>query len=501
MAAAAVTRPSTMLSAADRADIQGLLTTGYGHLGHSAYVFVRLAGAEAAGDWLGGLAPQVRSAAPWGRGKGKVKPDEATNVALTYAGLRTLGIPDETRRTLPVELVDGMPSRAAVLGDHGDSAPGKWELGGDPDAIHALVIVQARTRETLDERVAQIEAALEGHGELAAPVQIGERQPDAREHFGFANDGISQPRIEGLRQEDVPGPWVIRRGEFMLGHLNELGLYPTSPAVAAGNDPDGVLPRFPEGYLPDYRDLGRNGSYLVYRKLEQDVAGFWSFLQSLSERPGDGQATEADMAALGAKFMGRWPSGAPLALSPDRDDKARAKDNDFMYRAEDREGLRCPLGAHIRRANPRDALMRIRDTPEQALDSVKQHRVLRRGMAYGESAFDPRKVAPGHAPRDLRPDGKPRGLHFVAVNADTKRQFEFVQQTWLNNPKFSGLYADRDPVVGANDAGGRATNQRRPVRTSVSGIPRFVHVRGGAYFFLPGMTALRFLAQRPRKPR
>jgi Dyp-type peroxidase family len=496
MVAGAVNRRWTMLSEADRADIQGILTTGYGHLEHSAYVFVRFADGAAAAAWLDALVPQVRSAAPWGRGKGKVKPTETTNVALTYAGLQTLGIPDETRRTLPVELVEGMPSRAAVLGDRGGSAPEHWELGAPAETIHALVIVHADERDTLDARVAEVEAAIGAAGELAAPVQTGRRQPGAREHFGFANDGISQPRIEGLRQEDVPGPWVMRRGEFILGHLNELELYPSSPAVAAANDPDGILPRFPGGYLPEYRDLGRNGSYLVYRKLEQDVASFWSFMQEHCERGRDAATLEADMAALAAKCMGRWPSGAPLVLSPDRDEPGQADDNTFMYRASDELGLRCPLGAHIRRANPRDGLKRIRDTREQALQSVNQHRLLRRGMAYGERAFEPNRVAPGHAPRDLAPDGKPRGLHFVAVGADTKRQFEFVQQTWLNNPRFSGLYGDKDPVVGDNDDGGRATLQRRPVRTTLAGIPRFVTVRGGAYFFLPGMTALRYLAQR-----
>jgi Dyp-type peroxidase family len=485
-----------MLSPVDRADIQGILTTGYGHLWHSGYLFVRFARSDAAAAWLGALVPEVKTAAPWGRGENKVKPKEAVNVALTYAGLEMLGIGEETRRTLPVEFIQGMPSRAPVLGDRGDNAPRGWEFGDPPDSIHALVIVHAEDNARLERRLDQLQGSLGEGDELAAPPQIGEKQKDGREHFGFANDGISQPRIEGLRREDVPGPTVMRRGEFILGYLNELGLYPTSPAVAAGRDAAGVLPWFPEGYLPDYRDLGRNGSFLVYRKLEQDVAGFWRFIQDTCKGKGDADALEPDMAALAAKFVGRWTGGAPLVLSPDNDEADLAKKNDFMYRATDELGLSCPIGAHIRRANPRDALRRIRDTRSEALASVNQHRILRRGMSYGEPAFEPARVAPRRAPRDLRPDGKPRGLHFIAINADTKRQFEFVQQTWLNNPGFAVLYAEKDPVVGDNDGSGRATLQRRPVRLAIAGIPRFVSVRAGAYFFLPGMTALRYLSRR-----
>jgi deferrochelatase/peroxidase EfeB len=178
--------------------------------------------------------------------------------------------------------------------------------------------------------------------------------------------------------------------------------------------------------------------------------------------------------------VGRWPNGAPLIRSPEHP----ADDNDFGYAEGDAAGLGCPLGAHIRRANPRDVLD-PEAGPEQSLRSVNRHRLLRRGRAYGDPS-----------------DPGERGIHFICLNANISRQFEFVQHTWLNNPKFAGLYDDTDPLVATHqgDAGRTFTVQARPLRQCVTGLPAFVSVRGGAYFFLPGIRALRFLAGLPAAP-
>ena len=192
--------------------------------------------------------------------------------------------------------------------------------------------------------------------------------------------------------------------------------------------------------------------------------------------------SDTDAVRFASKCVGRWPGGAPLALSPDRDDPALANSNDFLYAAKDPMGARCPVGAHIRRTNPRDSLD---PAPKDSMDISNHHAIIRRGRPFGAQL--PR-FAPG--------DGEERGLFFVCVNANISRQFEFIQQTWVNNPKFDGLYDDKDPLIGAQDeAGGTFTMLDEPVRRRLRGMPRFTRVRGGAYFFLPGVRALQFLSK------
>jgi deferrochelatase/peroxidase EfeB len=197
--------------------------------------------------------------------------------------------------------------------------------------------------------------------------------------------------------------------------------------------------------------------------------------------------------------VGRWPSGAPLVTSPDRDEAGLANDNDFLYFASDPHGLKCPIGSHVRRSHPRDALD-PEPGSERSIEVGKRHRILRRGRTYGPPVVDSLEALAG----GVRPTSDPlttveRGLHFICVNTQIGRQFEFVQHTWVNNPKFDGLYEDDDPLVGSRGSahglpGGTFTVQREPVRTRVTGMPRFVQVRGGGYFFLPGLRAIRFLA-------
>jgi Dyp-type peroxidase family len=235
---------------------------------------------------------------------------------------------------------------------------------------------------------------------------------------------------------------------------------------------------------PGGADLGRNGTYLIMRQLRQDVTGFWHYLESVTRNP-DGSTNRQAMVHLGARFVGRWPGGAPLVLSPEYDDPSLSNATDFSYHAQDADGLRCPLGAHVRRTNPRDSL--DPDPGSQAsVDVGNRHRLLRRGREYGPLIGDDLTT--------VVDDGAERGLHFVCLCANIARQFEFVQHTWANNPKFDGLYEDPDPLVGPHDQSTCFTIPRKPVRTRFTGLPQFVTVVGGAYFFLPGIKAILYLA-------
>jgi Dyp-type peroxidase family len=241
-------------------------------------------------------------------------------------------------------------------------------------------------------------------------------------------------------------------------------MLPASPGVPQEVVAEGILPVHPEDPARR-RDFGRNGSYLVLRQLEQDVEGFEKFVRANAD---------ADPDEFAARLVGRKKSGEPLVEAQG--------ENDFGYYAEDRHGFRCPIGSHIRRVNPRDAFAdpSMGISPEEAQRIVNRHRLIRRGRLYGECGPNAR--------------GK-RGLLFLCFNANLQRQFEFVQQHWINGSKFGGLDDEVDPIAGAQPgAGGRMTIQKRPRSRCVDGMPRFVKVRGGAYFFLPGLKALEFLA-------
>jgi Dyp-type peroxidase family len=424
--------------ALELADIQGLVVRGYGKLHAAAYLVMEISDAALARSWLAAVAGAVTTAARRPGGS-------ALNVALTARGLSRLGVDDELLAGFSVELRQGMtePSRARALGDVGDSEPSRWVWGAPGGrSVDVLLLLYAADEAALREVLAE-------HGsppglDLVArldTVDLGGREP-----FGF-HDGISQPAVEGLSRKGPAGQGV-RAGEFVLGYPNEFG----------------ETARVPE--------LGRNGTYLVVRQLAQDVEGFWRFCAAAT---GDAPGGPASV-GLAARLVGRWPGGAPLVLSPDRDDPTLAGANDFGYFGPDPHGERCPIGSHVRRANPRDALEPDAGSP-RSLAVVRQHRILRRGRPYG------------------RP-GSERGLHFLCLNANLSRQFEFLQRSWLCNEQFNGLYEDADPLIGVHrPPGGIFTVQGSPLRRRYSDLPRFVTVRGGAYFLLPGMSALRRLAQ------
>jgi Dyp-type peroxidase family len=463
----------------DLDDIQGIVARGYGKLRAARFLLLAIDNPDAARSWLGTLAGAVTTAM-------SDRSDTSVNVALTAHGLDRLGLPAEVLAMFGPEFVAGMVEdhRSRLLGDVGESIPEGWRWGGPTTAPIDIVLMLYGTGETeLSQLHAEKTAAFAAAGvrivDTLDTVDVG-----SGEHFGF-NDGISQPLIEGL---DKPGRAMdtVRAGEFLLGYENGYGQYTNRPLLPRSADPAGILHRDKTG--SDRADLGRNGSYLVFRQLRQDVQGFWRFVDAAT-RHLDGSSDPAARTWLAAKIVGRWPSGAPLVRAPDRDDPDLSSFNDFAYHAADPYGFRCPIGAHIRRSNPRDSLEPAPGS-QQSTDLNKLHRLLRRGRDYGPPV-------PPHAQLSGPPDpnaGPERGLYFICLGANIGRQFEFVQGTWVNSAKFAGLYDDADPLVGSHGSHTSSfTIPARPVRRRIADLPQFVRVRGGAYFFLPGIRALRYL--------
>jgi Dyp-type peroxidase family len=440
----------------DVADLQGGIVRGYGQrFGFARHLFARVTDPVAARMFLAAMADPVTTEEEWA-----AHPRTTLNVALSFRGLQQLGLPAAILDRFPDEFRAGMAARADRLGDE----PAGWD--DDLRELEVLLVVHAQSERDLAEEGEGWERALDrgDHGLRLAHVQEAGLLGAQREHFGFT-DGFSQPAIEGVAREDVRGqgipykrpPWplvpvrwrAIKPGEFVLGYEDEdRGLAPAPP------------PPF-----------DRNATFMVWRKLHQDVAGFRAQLADQSRRLG------LDEELVAAKLVGRWRDGSPLALRPDApdpalgDDKARA--NDFRY-GDDPGGLRCPRGAHVRRTNPRDALgWQGRLTA--------RHRILRRGMPYGPPL-----------PAGAEDDDAERGLLFVCMQASIARQFEIVQSQWCNDGNAFGLGAQADPITGP--AGGEVAHMIEGAPPQVvSPLRSCVACRGGEYLFVPSIAALRAL--------
>ncbi len=398
------------LSPDAKADIQGFITSGYGHLPHACYLFVELRSRKAAQSWLQTLIPQVTSAASWRSRPDapKARPDRALNLTFTAAGLNAIGLSKAAQATFPEDFLAGIasPRRSQILGDTGESAPEYWDLGGPATPpFHLMLILHAATAADLDDWCKELRADLRRRSRLVEQrdlAQGGYRPSHDREPFGFF-DAAAQPQIQGIKGEGV------QTGEFILGYLNEYGYYPASPVVPAAQDLHHTLPDSANPYRGnDYHDLGIHGAFVVYRKLRQDVAGFWRFLQRESIRH-KGETNPAFMVWLAAKMVGRWPNGAPLVLAPEAQGRDIGPHDDFLYAEADPAGLACPYGAHIRRTNPRDQIRPV--GPTESLNMSARHRVLRRGRVFGEQLFDPLLLddpdSPEAAPDPYR-DGRRR---------------------------------------------------------------------------------------------
>jgi Dyp-type peroxidase family len=491
------------MSQVDYADVQGLVRFGYGHMTSASYVLVRVKNADAAKAWLHS-APVTTAVAQ------KPPPKTAMNIAFTAPGLGALRVAESIIAGFSHEFRGGMgqESRARQLGDVGKNAPANWIWGGYGHEPHAVVMFFAEPNQfqSFIQR-AKDQTWSEAFEEITS---LGTSNLDGDEPFGFA-DGISQPQIDWEQQLERPCTQlgytnVVALGEFLLGYPNEYGKITDRPLLEPDAANTGLLNA---ADAPAKKDLARNGSYLVMRQLEQDVRGFWKFLFDQA----GGNIADADR--LGAKMVGRTRAGDPLMPTqaepiPGTEPRTVTQ-NQFTYES-DPVGARCPFGAHVRRTNPRNG-----DFPEQRLStlrkliimlgfgpkgfyddltsSVRFHRILRRGREYGS------ELLPEQALQQAPPNESPRGLHFICLNANISRQFEFLQNAWIANTKFSGVTGESDPLLGNRESmhGCPVTgNFTMPgdgrLRCRVSGLPQFVTVHGGAYFFLPSLRALRYFA-------
>jgi Dyp-type peroxidase family len=430
-------------------DIQHILLTRTPAL-TGRYEFLSFRSASGGRAWLNEILKTVQSAADV---LDSVDEDKRwVTVAFTWNGLKALGVDATSLATFPEQFKQGMPARAEILGDTGANHPDNWVGGLASSDLHAIAILFARDeveRERCNTEHQRLLADCEGVEVLSSLDLLAIPPFDtAHDHFGY-RDRLSQPVIEGT--EDVPTPGSgppLKPGEFILGYPDENG---------------------PPVDLPQPEILSRNGSYMAYRRLQEHVGRFRDFLRQHGETP-----EEQELVA--AKLMGRWRSGAPLVLAPDKEDPALGADmqrnNNFNYKEMDPHGYAVPLGSHMRRMNPRDTAA-----------NINRRRMIRRGATYGLPL-----------PEDAPDDGTDRGIAAFVICASLIRQFEFAQNVWANDRNFHELGNERDPVIGTQDGTLEFKIPKRPIRKTITGLPAFTTVKGGAYFFLPGLKALRYLA-------
>ena len=402
------------------------------------------------------------------------KPDYCLNVGITWAGLVALGIVD---RIPPLPsgsfdpLVEGAARRANRVGDTGESGPEHWVGGFGSGRDHVLVTLHAISLDALEHYGARLIGRFSQDGGFrllwqtdgAAIIERrdGQQVPVPKMHFGYTAGITATPRLRGgpepvaADHQEPCEPWL-----FVLSA-----------------DADSYI-------LPSPTRLWRNGSFGVFKMVKQDVVGFENFLRSNKDR--------IDPELLAAKLCGRWRNGVPLALSPDTDSPPdgvpleQLNDFEFVNRdgSGDPRGVRCPVGAHIRRTNPRGQPIAGQGKPG---GSNNAHRLIRRGMPYGP-VYDP-----------TRPhDGIERGLLGYFINADIGNQYEFVLKEWTEAGTFAGRVRlnprSKDPIIGAHDPVGFfdiPQAEGPPLR--LRSIPRFVTTKAAAYCFLPSITGLRWL--------
>lgn len=458
----------------DYADIQGTVLRGY-RVDHARHLVLQVADAAAARRFLGALVdgtprlPQVTTAARW-----SVKPPCFLNLGITYTGLKALCVPEDSLASFPPAFIRGATDArtSEIVGDVGSSAPAGW-VGGlsDGENVHVLLSLFAHENRKVIEQASQaLRAAFAG-----ACVELSAFDADAladnKVHFGYT-DNISQPQVEGGPPTKRPRPDrqpVAPAGEFLLGHENQYGAtYSVTPL-----------------------QLSTNSSYAAFRILEQDVGGFEQFLTDYSVTAG------IDVETLAAKVCGRWRNGVPLVLSPDGPTPSpplpRERINDYGYVSTDQAlddtfGWKCPVGSHMRRSNPRG---------QQVVGGGgHMHRIIRRAMPYGPP-YDP-----------ARPDDQRRGLVGYFINADLANQFEFVMGQWVNGSTFvksvhgpNGAnpvknISGQDVILGVNDRSSSSftLSSATSKNKEVTGFSRYVITKGGAYCYLPSITALRYLA-------
>jgi Dyp-type peroxidase family len=458
--------------------IQSIVFGGMGYMPESLCLLLDLPDTvDAARAWLTATAPTIAF--------GEVKhPHTAiAQLALSPSGLAKLGLDPDSLGTFPAAFTETMigTGREHILGDpQPDQRQAQFWWGADrtPDAA---VLIYAKSKAAIKSLQTRIRQA--GARETRT-IPLAPLDPDRAlqvEPFGFV-DGLSQPVIAGTaRARRMPDPLhVMQPGEFILGYKDNRGQSTRGPAMDHRLDPDQKLPLSGNAWSFDHslemraRDIGRNGSFLVIRHLEQHVDVFDQFCadtaKTMKDRFDQPDRINAEMVA--AKMIGRWKNGTPLVRAPDEPpQKATGYSNDFLFGTEDPQGHACPYGAHVRRANPRDS--KAPGSPQEITLS-NRHRILRIGRSYApESGQDP-------------------GILFMCLNADIERQFEFIQQTWLNSRHFHGLHNESDPTIGHGQEARNLTIPTRNGPVILKGLPDFVTTRGGGYFFMPGKRLITY---------
>jgi deferrochelatase/peroxidase EfeB len=479
-------------------DIQGLVRFGFGGMHRACFYLVHIKDAAAARSWIAAAhVTTARTLDP--------PPKTALQIAFTSEGLEALGVPKEVVAEFAPEFRSGMggsESRSRRLGDVGANRPEEWRWGNSSRLPHLAIMMYGQ-----DGAMEQCEAEFKGPSWDVA-FDVLERLPTSYlgdvEPFGFV-DGISQPVVDWEGKRRIKGDQltysnVVALGEFLLGYSNEYNEFTDRPLLdPSSRAASELLPALDQ---PQRKDLGRNGTYLVMRQLEQDVRGFWQYMDRTS-----GSDPEKSK-RLAAAMVGREMNGTPLMpLQNDpiegvgKDNKDRCY-NQFTYDS-DPDGARCPIGAHIRRANPRNADFSNRvkgfishlihafgfgrkGIRDDLMSPTRFHRLIRRGREYGPGLSPPDALQP------RSPNPHERGLHFICLNSNISRQFEFVQGAWLMSAKFNGVGDESDPVLGLTKTFSRP--RENGLRERCNDLPQFVRVRGGAYFFLPSVRALRYFA-------
>lgn len=461
------------MSKLDATDIQGFVLRGYA-LPFARYLFLEITDATRGQACIGRLLDQITTGEHWDAGK----PDWTLNIAFTHKGLVNLKLPDASLLSFPVEFLQGMKARGEILGDTGKNASENWDPFWREARVDIWLAVNSKTKETLEARCSHLQTLM---SETGGATIIGSQDAGAllingkwssKEHFGYT-DGFGNPDFLGVERDTQPGQgklmadgtWApLATGELLLGYADEAGELPVAP-----------VPHL----------LASNGTFMVYRKIHQNVATFRQYLDDKAKLYAGGKEK------LASKLIGRWRDGTPIELSPDAPNEAivsdKQKNVNFTF-GNDLAGTRCPIGAHVRRTNPRDAFGFNGKL-------INRRRITRRGLPYGS-----------YVPEDqpVRDDGE-HGIIFMALNASLFRQFEFVQQQWMQYGNDARLGNDKDMLLGNHEARDKYVIQGTEDPSNppfvCGNLPNFVELRGGDYFFLPSMTALRMIATATVDPR
>jgi Dyp-type peroxidase family len=456
----------------DVSDIQGFALKGYS-FPHARFLLLELLHSKDAQNFILKLLPDLTTGERWDK-----KPSTTLNIAFTHKGLVKLELPLPTLLSFPVEFQQGMKARGDILYDTGKNGPEHWDAVWREERVHVWLALYADSLAGLEQKCTSVRQIMDQtNGAKLLETQDAcaiylNNKPTPNEHFGY-RDGFGNPDFKGAERDCVPGQGKLAKdgsweplatGEFLLGYADEAGELPVAP-----------IPHL----------LARNGTFMVYRKMHQNVAAFRNYLEE------KGKLYPGGKEKLASKFVGRWRDGTPVELSPDREDPSividDSRNTNFTY-GNDLAGQRCPIGAHIRRTNPRDAFGFNGQL-------INRRRIMRRGLPYGQYVPDGQPVN----------DQDDRGIIFIALNASLFRQFEFVQQEWIeygndahqgnDNDFLTGNHGGKDKLV----VQGTADAKNPPFICAQ--LPNFVELRGGDYFFMPSLTALGMMATGNVDPR